>query len=144
MEPIGWGEQRRRALRRAGTEAPSRLRAEKERAGDEEHGGKILRCRSCGAPITTDEERTVIAGGSVHDRVNPAGIRFRFGCFRSAAGALVVGGPTSEHTWFPGYSWSFALCAACRVHLGWHFQGPGLPSFFGLIVDRLAEGEADS
>ena len=39
------------------------------------------------------------------------------------------------------YRWRLALCAGCHVHLGWHYSG-GAP-FFGLILDRLVEGEAD-
>jgi hypothetical protein len=75
-------------------------------------------------------------GSTVHRRVNPAGIVFEFGCFASAPGAAVIGEPTEEHSWFPGYVWSYVLCRGCGEHLGWHFQGADSP-FHGLILDRL-------
>ena len=61
---------------------------------------------------------------------------YRIGCFRRAPGCAQAGEPTFEYTWFPGHSWRLALCAGCRAHLGWAFQG-GQDAFFGLILDRL-------
>lgn len=105
------------------------IRAEPERR---------LRCRVCGAPITSPDERIPIAGSPIHRRVNPAGIEFEFGCFAEAPGAAVTGEPTAEFSWFAGYVWSYALCRRCGVHLGWLFEGATL-RFYGLILNRLTD-----
>ena len=52
--------------------------------------------------------------------------------------------PSTEHSWFPPYSWKTACCAICSQHLGWYFQGetPENESessyqFFGVILTSL-------
>lgn len=102
-----------------------------------------LLCRACGTHVTSSAERVEIAGSHEHDEVNPAGFRFRIGCFLGAPGTVAIGVPTTEHTWFAGYSWSFALCAGCREHLGWLFESTADRAFHGLILDRLVEEEED-
>lgn len=106
------------------------------RAQEQEKKDKRLFCALCRHPITHQDERIEMAGGHRHTRTNPAGFTFTFGCFREAAGCTVVGAPTLEHTWFHGYAWRIALCAACEQHLGWRFQAPG-DRFHGLILERL-------
>jgi len=100
--------------------------------------GRGLFCRACREWITAEGESVSVEGSSVHRRVNPAGVEFEFGCFRDAPGARVAGTPTAEHSWFPGYAWSFALCGGCLTHLGWFFEGAG-PPFHGLILERLTQ-----
>lgn len=63
--------------------------------------------------------------------------------------------PSTEFSWFPGYSWQITLCANCRNHLGWKFVATKknyLPkSFYGLSgnsiqvksVNRTEDGEGD-
>jgi hypothetical protein len=31
----------------------------------------------------------------------------------------------AEDSWFPGYCWTIAYCAACYAHLGWKFTLAG-------------------
>lgn len=95
-------------------------------------------CRRCRAPITSESERLTIAGQHLHRRTNPYGVEFELGCFGAAPGATTTGLPTSEHTWFAAYRWSFALCRRCNVHLGWFFSGAE-PPFHGLIFKLLIE-----
>ncbi|XP_050091140.1 protein cereblon [Anopheles aquasalis] len=49
---------------------------------------------------------------------------------------LTVDRPSTDFSWFPGYSWQITVCANCRQHLGWKFVATKknfLPkSFFGL------------
>ncbi len=97
-----------------------------------------LLCRACKQPITADDHRISIAGRHLHRRVNPMGIEFEFGCFGEAPGAATLGEPTSDHSWFAGYAWSFAYCGRCGVHLGWFFEGAD-PAFHGLISNLLEE-----
>ncbi|RMH16123.1 MAG: hypothetical protein D6696_18945 [Acidobacteria bacterium] len=108
----------------------------------EQPAGRRLLCAACRAPITGDRERLAIGGRHVHRRTNPAGFVFTFGCFRRAPGAAARGAPTTEHTWFPGCAWRFALCRSCGAHLGWVFSGAR--AFFALILERLAAEEEDA
>jgi hypothetical protein len=115
--------------------------AEVRKAARREPRRRLL-CRRCGSPVTGDRERIAIGGQHLHYRTNPAGVEFEFGCFVAAPGAETVGEPTSEFSWFPGYTWIYSVCGSCGAHLGWFFQGAG-PSFHGLILARLvSEGPA--
>jgi hypothetical protein len=95
-----------------------------------------LRCHACGHVITTAAARRAVNGAHEYERTNPAGYRYRFGCFSQAPGCACMGLPSDEHSWFAGCSWRFAICAACGEHLGWGFSGAD--DFFGLILDRLS------
>ena len=94
-----------------------------------------LCCARCGHVITHERHRSTLNGRHTHTRLNPAGVVFHFGCFAQAEGCLVLGPPTAEASWFPGYVWEFAFCGACQTHLGWAFHGES--DFFGLVLDRL-------
>jgi len=98
-------------------------------------------CRSCGNGIASSEHRIELFGTHHHTFANPAGIVYQVGCFSSAPGCVALGRLTLEFTWFPGYAWCFALCAACRTHLGWHYRSETREAFFGLIMNRLVESE---
>ncbi len=100
-----------------------------------------LRCRACGSAITSKDQRIAVNGRHDHVFFNPHGHVFEIGCFARAPGAFSASPPSSEFSWFPGFSWQIAGCAACRAHLGWRFQGERSSGFFGLILDRLIEEE---
>ncbi len=114
---------------------------EEPRAGDSPlvDEDDSLHCRLCGYHITSDAERISVHGSHDHAFLNPLGLLFHIGCFSGAPGCLDVGESTDEYTWFPGYSWCFALCARCRAHLGWRYRS-GAHAFWGLILDRLERG----
>lgn len=112
---------------------------QKEKEGDNpEEDKKHILCRSCKSAVTSDDMRIEAGGSHKHSFVNPAGIVFCIGCFSGAGGCLVMGIPTTEYTWFPGYAWCYVVCSSCLTHLGWHYRS-GADGFFGLILDRLAE-----
>jgi len=98
-----------------------------------------LVCAACGHPITSDDARIDVAGQHRHTCVNPAGVVFRIGCFRPAAGMADRGPLVAEHSWFPGYRWQIGVCARCQTHLGWGFRGRDREPFWGLILERLVE-----
>jgi hypothetical protein len=107
--------------------------------------GRRLLCVACGGAVTTESERIAVDGAHVHQRRNPYGFEFTFGCFRSASGARIEGPRTGEHTWFAGHAWAFSMCRGCSTHLGWHWTGGDGAGFHGLILDRLvAEGPDDA
>jgi len=98
---------------------------------------RAVRCGSCGAEITSERAVTEVQGKADHTFFNPAGVIFEIRCYSAAPGCEVLGQPTTEFSWFPGYAWSYALCGACGDHLGWQFEGGG-PAFLGLIRSKLA------
>jgi hypothetical protein len=99
---------------------------------------RLLRCRQCAYAVTSRAERLEIDGQHLHVRLNPAGVLFGFGCFRSAPGVVSVGKATDHFSWFPGYAWQLSLCGGCGVHLGWAFTAAER-SFFGLILEELVD-----
>ncbi|MCB0343745.1 MAG: hypothetical protein KDD66_01440 [Bdellovibrionales bacterium] len=96
-------------------------------------------CRRCLAGIASREMLCSRAGQVEHAFANPAGILFQIACFSEAPGSIIEGSPTTEFTWFSGYSWQIANCRSCFSHLGWLYVSTN-DSFFGLILDRLCEG----
>ena len=104
----------------------------KELERDEEQN---LYCFICGQVITQPVQGIRVQGAHKHTFTNPGGHRFEIGCFREAPGCEQVGEFTDFYSWFDGYTWSYAMCGSCRVHLGWIYRGED--SFFGLVLDRL-------
>jgi filamentous hemagglutinin family protein len=95
-------------------------------------------CRSCKNKISSIDEMIEVNGHHRHAFKNPVGIIYQIGCYLNAKGCLVLGNPTDEYTWFPGFQWSLALCSQCFSHLGWFFQSSS-DSFFGLILENLVD-----
>jgi len=102
----------------------------------EEPEGRLY-CYACGAAITRERERIAVEGAHEHTFTNPAGYVFRIGCFRAAPGCAQAGEFTQDFSWFRRCAWRYALCAGCRVHLGWAYRGGEDSEFFGLVLDRL-------
>ncbi|TFG60978.1 MAG: hypothetical protein E4H36_11180 [Spirochaetales bacterium] len=97
---------------------------------------EAVRCAFCGNTVTSKKENLSIRGTAEHVFTNPFGYVYRIGCYRRAPGCGTIGSYTSEHSWFPGYLWCYALCAACKAHLGWHYISEE-GGFFGLILENL-------
>lgn len=93
-------------------------------------------CRTCHQQITRPSHQIQIQGDHRHTFANPSGAVFDIGCFASAEGFSFMGPPSTEFTWFSGYSWRITICASCLNHIGWFFSSSG-DSFFGFIVDQL-------
>ncbi len=103
----------------------------------EENEDDNLYCFICGQAVTKIHYRTSIQGSREHTFANPAGIVFRIGCFRNAFGCSQASDFTDSFTWFPGYSWRYALCVDCQTHLGWVYRSSEGSQFYGLILVRL-------
>lgn len=97
-------------------------------------------CIVCSKKITSDKERFEYNSATEFQFVNPEGYNFDIITFLNADGCLEMGEPTMEFTWFPGHTWSFAVCSRCSNHLGWKYRGKY--SFYGLIKSRLIKGAA--
>jgi hypothetical protein len=116
---------------------PGSVAGVREKTGsDTEEKRSYLVCKICGNTITSEAEGIEINGSHEHTFMNPGGFVFRIGCFFDAAGCAILGVPTVDYTWFPGFSWSCVICSTCLTHLGWHYRSEG-KGFFGLILDQL-------
>jgi hypothetical protein len=107
----------------------------------EKHAAETVReerlfCAHCQHVITHQRERCDVRGSHEHSCTNPLGLTFHIACFSRAPGCATSGGATHEHTWFPGYAWTIALCARCQTHLGWRFQA-AQDEFYALVLARL-------
>ncbi len=104
------------------------------------NGNMAFRCTICGALITYSDRLILVDGRNRHQFTNPAGIECDFHTFYSCPGAVAVGEPTDEHTWFSGYSWRIALCRECGQHIGWFYEALSrlAPpwSFWGILVSQ--------
>jgi len=97
-----------------------------------------LICSNCSSAITTARQAIAINGQHEHAFFNPTGIAFEIRCFRLAPGCRLQGKPTTEFSWFEGYSWQFAHCDNCLIQLGWFFRSvEKQKSFFGLMSGRV-------
>ena len=86
------------------------------------------------APVGRHPPRRVVS--------NPAGVLFEIITVLDAWGVVLVGGPSSDFSWFDGTHWTVVCCAGCGLHLGWHFESvrdDGTASFFGLIAKAIVE-----
>ena len=99
---------------------------------------KPILCRVCHNFITSFEQKIQINGTHYHIFRNPTGLVFEIGCFSSANGCVNYGSPTLEYTWFNGFTWRYALCSQCHLHLGWFYQS-STSCFYGLILSSLLE-----
>ena len=99
---------------------------------EESESEKSVRCKNCGFDITSP---SLAIEPHEHTFRNPAGFSFHLVCYSDAEGAVNVGSPTTEASWFKGYAWTFAICGQCQMHLGWWYSGSD--TFAGLIATRL-------
>ncbi len=118
----------------SGSTDPRKIPALKRSSTRRQQKDRVF-CASCRHLVTDLSEEMEIQGKHIHFHTNPHGFDFRFACYGRAPGCRAYGPATAEHSWFQGYSWQLALCAACGEHLGWRYQGENI--FFGLILDRL-------
>jgi hypothetical protein len=109
----------------------------KSRPEPDEKMERVILCRSCRHPVTSASHGMEVNGRHRHTFPNPLGIVFQIGCYAVATGCVTRGQSTGEFSWFPGFSWCFALCANCHAHLGWHYRAGSGKNFYGLIIGQL-------
>ena len=98
---------------------------------------ELILCAQCRQVITHPSQRVHISGAHRHTFFNPHGILYEIGCYGRVQGCGHAGPPTSDFSWFKGYTWRVAVCTGCLTHLGWLFEGADGANFHGLIFDRL-------
>lgn len=107
----------------------------------QEKEDKQLYCFICGTAITRTSERICMQGSHEHTFANPAGYAFHIGCFRNAPGCSQAGEFTEMFSWFAGFSWRYALCGSCKIHLGWAYRDAEGNHLYGLILNRLLDSK---
>jgi hypothetical protein len=92
-------------------------------------------CALCHNRVANDKDRFPYNGKEEFTFRNPEGIPFEIITFSQTLGCHQAGVPTLDHTWFPGYAWSYCQCDRCGQHLGWYYAGT--IEFAGLIIARI-------
>jgi hypothetical protein len=122
-----------------GATKPARARRSAVKRKPIEPSRQRLVCSICERAIT-DEAHAVERGGAhAHTFANPFGIVHRLRCFASATGVVATTAPSSEFTWFPGFTWVILACRGCSGFIGWRYRC-GRDTFYGLLADRLIPG----
>lgn len=117
------------------TEPLLELHLDEEEIAETEKERQLV-CLYCKNVITFHDEAIRIQGQHEHTRLNPHGLVFSFGCFRSAPGCDHEAEESMEYTWFSGFAWSVAFCNHCKEHLGWRFKNEQR-LFYGLILNKI-------
>ncbi len=97
-----------------------------------------LRCSACERVITDAAHAIERGGAHAHTFANPHGIVHHLRCFARASGVIATSAPSSEFTWFPGFTWQILACRTCRTFIGWRYRCAA-DTFYGLLRDRLVE-----
>ncbi len=115
-------------------ESTQKQAQEKMQAAEQEE--EVIVCAYCSHPITDPEKQIIVNDSFRHVFANPHGIVFEIGCFSQARGTRPTSIPSSEFSWFVGFSWQICVCRYCSTHLGWVFTSDS-QKFHGLILEKL-------
>jgi hypothetical protein len=100
-----------------------------------------IRCANCGELLAAPARTVSVGGTATPVFVNPAGIFFELLLLLDLTNIFVLGSPTTEASWFPGYAWRCVVCRLCVRHVGWRWDRAAAdadaPTFCGLIRDRI-------
>lgn len=103
-----------------------------------------VRCKNCQTVIAKRSDMLVMSTeGPLGAYVNPGGYVHEIMTFYKANGLALIGRPTNEYSWFPGYAWTIANCATCERHMGWLFTATNKRlkprSFYGIRSSQVAD-----
>ncbi|XP_070558131.1 protein cereblon-like isoform X2 [Ptychodera flava] len=82
----------------------------------------VLCCKECHQQIAKKSDVfSMSLDGPMAAYVNPGGyVHETLTCYR-AQGLNLIGRPSTENSWFPGYAWTICQCRGCASHMGWKF-----------------------
>ncbi|KAM0065772.1 putative Lon, substrate-binding domain, PUA-like superfamily [Helianthus debilis subsp. tardiflorus] len=103
-----------------------------------------IKCRSCQTLIANRSDMLVMStDGPLGAYVNPSGYVHEIMTLLKASGLALIGVPTEEYSWFPGYAWTVAYCATCEYQMGWLFTATNKKlkprSFWGIRSSQVAD-----
>eukprot|EP00250_Pteridium_aquilinum_P024667 c2941_g1_i2 orf=252-1487(-) len=118
----------------------SRLRREIQLLESMNH----LKCKCCEALIAKQSDILVMsAEGPMDAFVNNYGFVHETLTLLQTQGLTLVGPAETQHSWFPGYSWTMAFCNVCKSHMGWLYKavkkGMHPRQFWGVRRSQLVE-----
>ncbi|XP_048740703.2 protein cereblon-like [Ostrea edulis] len=104
-----------------------------------------LCCKECNTNIASKNDVfSLSVEGPLGAYVNPQGYVHETMTLYKAQNLQLVGGPTKEHSWFPGYAWTIVQCRRCAFHMGWKFTATSKDltpqKFFGLTRASVIPG----
>ncbi|XP_069062458.1 protein cereblon isoform X1 [Pleurodeles waltl] len=113
-----------------------------------------LCCKQCeDTEITTKNEIFSLSlCGPMAAYVNPHGFVHETLTVYKGSNLNLIGRPSTEHSWFPGYAWTIAQCRVCGSHMGWKFTATkkdmSPQKFWGLtrsaLLPRIPEVEDET
>jgi len=83
---------------------------------------RVLVCRKCGKQL--GDQKFIFSmskEGPQGAFVNPGGHVHETLTLYKAKNLRLVGRPSTEYSWFPGYAWTITECLGCWSHIGWKF-----------------------
>ncbi|KAL4560283.1 hypothetical protein LXL04_032433 [Taraxacum kok-saghyz] len=103
-----------------------------------------VKCKSCQTVIASRSDMLVMStDGPLGAYVNPSGFVHEIMTLLKANGLALIGVPTEEYSWFPGYAWTIAYCATCEYQMGWLFTATKKKlkprSFWGIRSSQVAD-----
>ncbi|KAK6927335.1 Lon protease, N-terminal domain [Dillenia turbinata] len=103
-----------------------------------------IRCRNCQTVIARRSDMLPMSSeGPLGAYVNPHGHVHEVMTLYKANSLALVGRPTKEYSWFPGYAWTVTNCATCESGMGWLFTATNRKlkpeSFWGIRSSQVAD-----
>ncbi|XP_072178020.1 protein cereblon-like [Diadema setosum] len=105
----------------------------------------MLCCGECYTQIANKSDVfSMSLDGPMAAYVNPGGYVHETLTVYRAQNLNLVGRPSKENSWFPGYAWTILQCRNCTSHLGWKFTAVERrlrpEKFWGLTRSALKTG----
>ncbi|XP_052085302.1 protein cereblon-like [Mytilus californianus] len=105
----------------------------------------VICCRECKTHVAlTNDVFSLSLEGPLGAYVNPHGHVHETLTVYKSQNINLMGRPTKEHSWFPGYAWTIAYCRRCTNHMGWKFTATTKnltpQKFFGLTRGSVTPG----
>lgn len=106
-----------------------------------------LRCQQClDIKARRSDMLVMSADGPISAYVNAHGYVHETLTLQRASGLVLAGQPQTANSWFPGYAWVLAECAACTAHMGWRFTAvckeTRPKAFWGIRRSQLADNSS--
>lgn len=82
----------------------------------------VLRCKNCRTHIGNKSDVfSMSLDGPMAAYVNPGGYVHETLTLYKAQNLNLLGRPSTENSWFPGFAWTILQCRSCAHHMGWKF-----------------------
>ncbi|CAH0663825.1 unnamed protein product [Chilo suppressalis] len=112
------------------------------------HTSGVLCCASCLTDIARREHVFAMSSDGLHSNyTNLGGFVHDVVTVSRAHNISLEGGASHEYSWFPGYTWSIALCRLCAAHVGWRFDAMKRrlrpQQFYGLCRNQVRPAPTD-